>query len=302
MRELTGRICRALPGAAVLEDAPMKHYTTMRVGGPADILLDAASEEEVITAVAICRQAGAPYWVMGNGSNLIVGDKGIRALVIHIGKRMAAVYAEGDTLFAQAGASMMQTVRAAHTLGLTGLEFAGGIPGTVGGAVTMNAGAYGGEIKQKLLTAAVLLPNGDTAVWDCEALGFGHRISRLQNGGGVCLNARFRLERGDVEQARALLADLMRRRREKQPLQYPSAGSVFKRPEGHFASQLIDQAGLKGLRVGDAEVSCMHAGFIINRANATAADVVALIRLIQQKVQERFGVTLEPEVRLIGEF
>lgn len=302
MRDLAGRISRALPQAVVLEDAPMKNYTTMRVGGPADVLLDAASEEEIITAVRMCQASGAPYWVMGNGSNLIVGDKGIRALVIHIGKRMSAVYAEGDRLYAQAGASMMQTVRAAHTLGLTGLEFAGGIPGTIGGAVTMNAGAYGGEICQRLLSALVLLPDASTAVMDCNDLGFGHRISKLQNGGGVCLNASFALERGDVAQGRELLADFMRRRREKQPLQFPSAGSVFKRPAGHFASQLIDEAGLKGLRVGDAEVSRMHAGFIINTGNASAQNVVDLIHLVQEKVMARFGVALEPEVRLVGEF
>lgn len=302
MRELIGRIRQALPDAVLVENAPMKNYTTMRVGGPADLLLDAASEKEIITTVHICNQAGVPYWVMGNGSNLIVGDKGIRAVVIHIGKRMAAIYAQEDVLFAQAGASMMQTVRAAHALGLTGLEFAGGIPGTVGGAVTMNAGAYGGEIAHKLVAATVLMPNGQTVVLDNQAMGFGHRVSCLQSNAGICLNARFALERGDVAQGRALLADYMQRRRQKQPLQYPSAGSVFKRPEGNYASKLIDDAGLKGLSVGDAQVSCLHAGFIINHGSASAKEVMELIRLTQQRVMERFGVALELEVRLVGEF
>lgn len=284
----------------VLVNESMKAHTTMRVGGPADIFVLPASAEELIYALEAAQRCGAPACVIGNGSNLIVRDGGIRGLVICLGEPFGAVAVEETLLTAQAGALLSRASAAALQGALTGLEFASGIPGTVGGAVAMNAGAYGGQIADVLLDADVLM-DGAVKRLSKDDLRFGYRTSAILERGGIVLAARFALSRGDAAQIRARMADLNSRRREKQPLNHPSAGSTFKRPEGRFAGALIEAAGLKGCRVGGAQVSQKHAGFVVNAGGASAQDVLDLIAHVQNTVQARSGVWLEREVRVLGE-
>ena len=300
MRELTERL-RAFAGAdRVLEDEPMSRHITFRVGGPADVLFLPASAEEVVLAMRAARALDQPCFVMGNGSNLLVRDGGLRGLVTEIGEPMSGVSIEGGTLRAQAGASLTRVAREAASASLKGLAFASGIPGSVGGAVAMNAGAYGGEIKDVL--DRVLVLEGEECAWKtAEELRLSYRNSDILRQGLIVLEAEFRLTRGDREEILSEMAELARRRREKQPLSLPSAGSTFKRPEGHFAGALIEAAGLKGFSVGGAQVSELHAGFIVNTGGATARDVLDLIAAVQARVLADSGVALEPEVRIIGE-
>lgn len=285
----------------VLQDEPMSRHTTFRTGGPAEYLVspEIGSIPEVI---AFCRAQEIPLTVIGNGSNLLVGDKGIPGVVVEIGRMMGEIRLEGNKITAQAGALLSAVSAKAASEGLTGLEFASGIPGSVGGAVIMNAGAYGGEIKDTLVAATVLTKEGEIVRLPAADLDLSYRHSNLPEKESVVLEAEFVLTEGDVDQIAETLADLKQKRTSKQPLEYPSAGSTFKRPEGHFAGKLIEDAGLKGYTIGGAQVSEKHCGFVINKGGATSEDVLNLIRYIQDVVQEQFGVALETEVRLLGEF
>ena len=284
----------------ILENEPMSRHTTFRVGGPADVLFLPESEEQLLQALSIAREAGVPCFVIGNGSNLVVKDGGIRGLVIALGEGMAAIARAGETLTAWAGASLARVSAYAQASGLSGLEFASGIPGTLGGGCAMNAGAYGGQLSDVLVDGRVLL-DGVVRTLTVEEMQMGYRTSLPLRRGGIVISARFALTPDDPEVIAARMRELNARRRDKQPLNYPSAGSTFKRPEGYFAGALIEQAGLKGKRVGGAQVSEKHAGFIVNTGGATAADILTLIGTVQDEVADRFGVRLETEVRILGE-
>lgn len=279
---------------------PMRLHTSFKIGGPADFWLSPASAEEILSARKEAQALGLPVTVLGNGSNLLVSDLGIEGLVIQIGEDFADITVENDTIVARSGARLSRVCLAAQAAGLSGLEFAYGIPGNVGGAVTMNAGAYGGEVGQRTTSVRVLTAKGEILTVPADAMRFAYRHSRVMEEDWIVLDAAFRLESGDPAAIRETMEEISAKRRDKQPLNFPSAGSVFKRPEGYFAGKLIEDAGLKGASVGDAQVSEKHAGFIVNRGQATCREVETLIRQIQTTVQDRFGVELEPELRRIG--
>ncbi len=279
-------------------------HTTFRIGGPADYYLWPEDENQLLGVLNYCRQRNIPYFFIGNGSNLLVSDSGYRGAVISLQKHFKDIMAEetedGAVLTAGGGVLLSVLAAKAAEYSLTGLEFASGIPGTLGGAVMMNAGAYGGEICQVLTGARVLCADRSIRQYSNEELLFGYRHSRLMEEHGIVISAEFFLKKGDAGEISERMADLNRRRREKQPLEYPSAGSTFKRPKGYFAGKLIEDAGLKGYRVGGMEVSEKHSGFVINKDHGTAAEALQLIQDIQRIVGERFHVLLEPEVRLLG--
>lgn len=279
---------------------PMSRHTTFRVGGPADLMYFPASSSQLVKALNAAEERQIPVLVMGNGSNMIVRDGGIRGLVIVLGERFSQISIEGEILSAQAGASMARVAAAAQAASLSGLEFISGIPGTLGGGCAMNAGAYGGQLSDVLVDAEVYR-NGEIRTLSREELQMGYRTTLPLREGGIVLSARFRLTPDDGEAIMARMKDLNARRRDKQPLNFPSAGSTFKRPEGYFAGALIEQAGLKGRTVGSAQVSEKHAGFIVNIGGATAKDITDLIALVQEEVRRASGVQLETEVRIIGE-
>ena len=285
----------------IVRDALMKNYTTFRIGGPADLLIQPSSEEELIRIAAYLRQKDISTVVLGNGSNVLVKDGGIRGVVIKIGKNMGNIRTEGEELTAEAGALLSAAALAAADGGLTGMEFAAGIPGSVGGAVFMNAGAYGGEMSQIIVSCRALMPDGALREFSKEELKLGYRTSVFSQNGGIVTSCRMKLQAGDRETIYGYMRELAGRRTEKQPLNLPSAGSTFKRPEGYFAGKLIQDSGCRGLRVGGARISQKHAGFVVNEADASAEDVIRLIRLVQMRVRDCFGVDLEPEVRIIGE-
>lgn len=279
---------------------PMSRHTTFRVGGPADVLV--TPEAEKLAAVTgACREAGEPYYIVGNGSNLLVGDGGIRGVVILTRDGMDEISADGVRITAGAGALLSRTASLAASHALTGMEFAAGIPGTIGGAVVMNAGAYGGEIKDVIVAAEVLAKDGRIITLTKDELKLGYRTSIIASEGYVVLGAWFKLRRGDREQIKQRMKELAGLRKDKQPLEYPSAGSTFKRPEGYYAGKLISDAGLKGYRIGGAMVSDKHAGFVINVKDATAADFIALTDAVRDKVYDMYGVRLELEVKVIGQ-
>lgn len=286
----------------VLVDEPMKRHTTFRIGGPADFFLLPSTVDEVRGILEICREEELPYFILGNGSNLLVSDKGYRGVIIQLYRNFSNISVEGNEICASSGALLSQIAAAARNASLTGFEFAGGIPGTLGGAVFMNAGAYGGELKDVLKEAVVMTEQGEILTLPVEKLDMGYRTSRIKKAGYLVLEARLVLKQGDMDKIRDITKDLTEKRVSKQPLEYPSAGSTFKRPEGYFAGKLIMDAGLRGYQVGGAQVSEKHCGFVINKGNATAADVLTLIENVREKVQEQFGVTLEPEVKFLGEF
>lgn len=290
-----------LPAGCVRENVTLAPYTTMRTGGPAALFAEPRNAQQLAHVHQWAQEKGLPLLILGNGSNLLIADSGFDGLVIHLGRALSEVSVFANTLTAQAGASLAAAARAAAQASLTGLEFAAGIPGSIGGAVCMNAGAYGGEIAQVIVSARVLTPEGVRTVSKDE-LSLGYRSSAVMQNGWLVLEATFELAPGSPDEIKATMADLAARRREKQPLQYPSCGSFFKRPVGYYAGALIEQAGLKGYRVGDAQVSEMHAGFVINRGHATSSEIYRLMQEVQCRVQAQFGVTLEPEVRLIGHF
>lgn len=284
----------------VLVDEPMKRHTTFRIGGPADFFLLPSTVDEVRGILEICREEELPYFILGNGSNLLVSDKGYRGVIIQLYRNFSNISVEGNEICASSGALLSQIAAAARNASLTGFEFAGGIPGTLGGAVFMNAGAYGGELKDVLKEAVVMTEQGEILTLPVEKLDMGYRTSRIKKAGYLVLEARLVLEQGDMDKIRDTTKDLTEKRVSKQPLEYPSAGSVFKRPVGYFAGTMIEQCGLKGKTVGGAMVSPKHAGFIVNTGDATCQDVLDLISLIQTTVNEQTGIMLECEIRAIG--
>lgn len=286
-----------------LEQEMMSKHTTFCVGGPAAFYLVPETMEEVPEALRFAREKKLPFYLIGRGSNILVGDGGYDGVIIEIGKGLEKIEFRPDgTVEAQAGISLARMASRLADKGLTGFEFASGIPGTLGGAITMNAGAYGGEIKDCIKSATVLTESGDRLVLDKEKMELGYRSSIVQKERYIVLSAIFSFEKGEPEQIKAQMKELNRKRREKQPLEYPSAGSTFKRPEGYFAGKLIEDAGLRGYRVGDAQVSEKHCGFVVNRGHATAAQIRQLMQDVQDTVKEKFQVDLEPEVRMIGKF
>ncbi|WP_424320758.1 UDP-N-acetylmuramate dehydrogenase [Lacticaseibacillus chiayiensis] len=291
---------RMLEGITIMHDEPLSHYTFTKTGGPADLLAFPKNVAEVRTLVESARQQHLPLTVIGNASNLIVRDGGIRGLVLIL-TAMNEIMVTGNTVTAQAGARLIDTTEAAYRAGLTGLEFAAGIPGSVGGALFMNAGAYGGEVCNVISSAHVLTRTGELKTYNLRELKFWYRHSIVQDTGDVVLSVTFSLKRGDKPAIRAKMDELNARRAAKQPLEYPSCGSVFKRPPHHFVGPMIQKAGLQGHIIGGAQVSMKHAGFIINLGDATATDYLNMIHLIQKTVKAKFGVDLETEVRIIGE-
>ena len=294
-------LCDAAGTQNVLADEPMSRHTTFRIGGPADYFVTASCAEEVRKIIEVCRRNSTAYYIMGNGSDLLEGDKGYRGVIIQLFKRMNEIRVEGERIHVQAGALLSKTAAAACEASLTGMEFASGIPGTLGGALRMNAGAYGGEMKHIVESADILTADGDIKTLSVEELGMGYRTSVISRNDYVALGAVLKLQRGNQDQIRARMEELKEKRISKQPLEYGSAGSTFKRPEGYCAGKLIDDAGLRGFRVGDAQVSEKHCGFVVNRGNATAAEVRELMQIVSERVEEKFGVRLQPEVRCIGE-
>lgn len=294
------KLKKQLTAGTLLEREPMSKHTSFRIGGPADFFVQPANEEELWNALHLARQEKVPFFIVGNGSNLLVSDEGFRGMILHTGGMLKDIFVEGDVIYAQAGALLSTVAKTALEHGLAGMEFAAGIPGTLGGAVCMNAGAYGGEMKDILLDAEVLTQEGERLVLPVEELDLSYRHSVIFEKNYVVLAAHIRLSRGDTAEIKNRMNELAGARRDKQPLEYPSAGSTFKRPEGYFAGKLIQDAGLKGYTVGGAQVSEKHSGFVINRGGATAEEVRFLIRQVQQKVRSQFGVELEPEVRMLG--
>lgn len=286
----------------VLLDEPMKKHTTFRVGGPADYFLCPGDAAQIAEIIHICRQEKIPCFLLGNGSNLLVSDQGYRGAVIQIYKNMNGIRVKENRVYAQAGALLSAVSKKAMEAGLTGLEFASGIPGTLGGAAVMNAGAYGGEMKDVLESVTVITPDQKTETLKAEELNLGYRTSIIKEKDFIVVEAVLKLCPGDTDAIRAKMEELKVQRVTKQPLEYPSAGSTFKRPEGYFAGKLIQDAGLRGYRVGDAQVSEKHCGFVINRGEATAADVAQLIRDVQERVYDKFQVRLETEVKFLGSF
>ena len=278
----------------------MADHTTFRIGGPADCFVQLENEKQLKDIRRYLEVAGVPFFVLGNGSNLLVSDSGYRGVVLQISSEMSDIRVEGYRVVAKAGASLAQTARMALKHGLTGLEFASGIPGTVGGGVVMNAGAYGGEMCQVVTQVTVVNPGGETMELDNETMEFGYRTSVIRHGAFIVTEVVFSLAHGDRDAIQARMEELAGRRREKQPLEYPSGGSTFKRPEGHFAGQLIMEAGFRGFQIGGARVSDKHCGFIINTGNATARDVLDVIASVQAGVKDKFHVDLETEIVCLG--
>ena len=292
---------RAIVGEEnLLVDEPMSEHTTFEIGGPADFYVIPEDFDEVRDVIAACKDAGADYFVLGCGSDLLVSDEGYRGVIVAVADGLVGVSVEDDEICCQAGVGLREASEMACELGLSGLEFACGIPGSVGGACFMNAGAYGGCMADSLKEVRVLLPDGSVADVPVGELNLGYRKSRIADEGWVVLSATFGLNPGDPQKIRATMDDLTHQREEKQPLELPSAGSTFKRPEGHFAGKLITDAGLKGYQSGGAAVSKKHAGFVVNVGGATASDVHAVIEHVQDEVERQFSVRLEPEVRFLG--
>ena len=300
--DLYYELCSITGEKNILKDEPMSAHTTFRIGGPADYFAMPSSAEEIRRIVSLCIEQEVPYYIIGNGSNLLVGDKGFRGVIIQIFKNMRDIRTEGETVTAQAGALLSKVAAAAYDAGLTGFEFASGIPGTLGGAVRMNAGAYGGEMSQVLKSADVLTAEGKVLTIPVEEMKMGYRTSIVSRMDYVVLGAQLVLSRGSKEDIRAKMDELKEKRVSKQPLEFGSAGSTFKRPEGYFAGKLIEDAGLRGFRIGNAQVSEKHCGFVINLGGATAEDVSGLMGEVIRRVAENSGVRLEPEVKMIGEF
>ncbi len=300
--DILGKLQDIVGSGNVVSDEPMKKHTTFRIGGNADIFVRPESKEQIAEILRMCRSQDVPYFILGNGSNLLVGDRGFRGAVINIMDNMNDIKVDGGIIKAQAGAMLVKVSRAARDNSLTGLEFASGIPGTIGGAIYMNAGAYGGEMKDVVIQVTAMDADGEIYTFGADELEFSYRHSVIQQRDLIVLDVTMKLEAGDQKSIDDRMSELAVARRTKQPLEYPSAGSTFKRPEGYFAGKLIMDAGLRGYRVGDAQVSEKHCGFVVNRGNATADDVIKLIDDVKAKVSEEYDVVLEPEVRMIGEF
>lgn len=285
----------------VLIDEPMKNHTSFKIGGPVDILVIPSDEGEIIEAIKICKDEKLEFRIIGNGSNLLVKDKGIRGIMIKIGDSFNNIDVNDDKIIVESGAILSTVSKAALKNSLSGFEFAGGIPGSIGGAVTMNAGAYGGEMKNVVERVKCIDRYGDIINISNEDMDFGYRKSKVDEDDLVVLEVELKLEKSNYDDIKAHMTDLNKKRTTKQPLNLPSGGSTFKRPEGHFAAKLIEDAGLKGKKHGDAQVSDKHAGFIVNLGNATSKDVLNLVDLVKETVVEKFGIELETEVKIIGE-
>lgn len=286
----------------VLFDEPMSQHTTFRIGGPADVFVMPENYEQIREVLRLCKEEKLPFFVLGNGSNLLVSDSGYRGVIIQMDRNMEEIRLDGEEIHACAGALLSSVAVAARNASLTGFEFAGGIPGTIGGAAVMNAGAYGGELKDVLKEVTVMTREGEILTIPVDKLEMGYRTSIIKTAGYLVLEAVISLKKGDEEKIRAVMKELSERRTEKQPLDYPSAGSTFKRPEGYFAGKLIMDSGLRGYRAGGAQVSEKHCGFVINAGGATAEDVRSLMDHVIRVVREKYGVTLEPEVKFLGDF
>ncbi|MGN0354633.1 MAG: UDP-N-acetylmuramate dehydrogenase [Muricoprocola sp.] len=301
-QKLFDRINEIVGKENVYQQEPLKKHTTFRIGGPAELFVTPHTSEEVAETLKACKGAGENWYLMGNGSNLLVSDKGFDGVVIQLFKNFNTISIEGEVLTAQAGA--LNTVIAKRLLdeSLTGYEFASGIPGTIGGAVVMNAGAYGGEMKDVLLEVTVLDENFKKMTIPVSKLELGYRTSLIAKKGYVVLEAKMQFCKGSQEKIKARMEELKEKRVSKQPLEYPSAGSTFKRPEGYFAGKLIMDSGLRGFTVGGAQVSEKHCGFVINKGDATAQDVITLMKEVRRIVEEKYGVSLEAEVKLLGDF
>ena len=300
MQGFCHKLKNVITKGTVLTEEPMRMHTSFQIGGPAEIFVQPATGAEVCQAIRLAKEEQIPFFVVGNGSNLLVSDDGFRGMIVQIGRNLQEISVEDNVIYAQAGALLSRVSKTALEHGLTGMEFAAGIPGSLGGAVAMNAGAYGGEMKDILTDVEVLTPDGEIKTLSLEELDLSYRHSCIFEKDYIVLSVHLQLEQGDKTVIRNRMDELARARREKQPLEYPSAGSTFKRPEGYFAGALIQDAGLKGYTVGGAQVSEKHSGFVVNRGGATAEEVLFLIKQVQKKVKSRFGVTMEPEVRMVG--
>ncbi len=302
------KLLNIIPEERLFRDEPMYKHITFRVGGNVERYISVANVDEIKSVLELCRLENVPSWLIGNGSNLLVSDAGLPGVCIEIGTNMKDISILGEedgrlTVSASAGVLLSSLAAFALKNSLTGLEFAAGIPGTVGGAMVMNAGAYGGEMKDVVKSVTALDPNsGEVITISCEDMAFGYRTSCIKSRGLIVVAVDFTLEKGDETEIKATMDDLAKRRRDKQPLEFPSAGSTFKRPEGFFAGKLIQDSGLMGYAVGDAEVSTKHAGFVVNKGKATATDIYRLIREVQEAVYADTGIRLEPEVIMLGEF
>ena len=300
--KITDILNKKIPAERLIADADMKQYTSFKAGGRADLLVMPGSYDDLVYITDILKAEKTPYMIMGNGSNILVKDGGYRGVIIRIDDGFSDIQVRGTSIIAGAGALMSSVARKALEAGLAGFEFASGIPGSIGGGVFMNAGAYGGEIADVIEYAKVLeKASGSIKQIPASELELSYRHSALQQSGDIVLEVKLNLKKGSYGDIAEKMKTLTARRNEKQPVQYPSAGSFFKRPEGYFAGKLIQEAGLKGLSVGGAKVSSKHSGFVINTGGATASDILSLMRLVQNTVYDKFGVMMEPEVRIIGE-
>ena len=302
MQNIYELLCGCAGGENIRRQEPISLHTTFRIGGPADLFVTPGSIQAVADSIRICKETQTPYAVIGNGSNLLVSDTGYRGVIIQIGRNLNQVSVNGEEIRAQAGAMLSVIAKTALSESLTGFEFASGIPGTLGGAAVMNAGAYGGEMKDVLTEVTVLTREGEIRTVPAGKLEMGYRTSLAAKNGWIILEAVLKFQKGDAEAIRGRMEELKMQRVTKQPLDLPSAGSTFKRPEGYFAGKLIMDAGLRGFTVGGAQISEKHCGFVVNKGGATAEDVRNLICAVQKKVQEDAGVKLEPEVKFLGEF
>ena len=300
-QDFYNKLAEIVSAEAILENEPMSKHTTFRIGGNADVFVS-PKVNQVADVMKLAKEYQVPVTIIGNGSNLLVGDKGIRGLVLSFGKKAEEIVLDGRCMTVSAGTILAKVAAEAAKNSLTGLEFAAGIPGTMGGAIVMNAGAYGGEMKDVLISAKVLTPEGEVKELSNAELDLSYRHSCIPEKNYIVLEATLELMEGDEAVIREAMEDFKNRRVDKQPLEYPSAGSTFKRPEGHFAGKLIQDADLRGYQVGGAQVSEKHCGFVINKGDATAKDVLQLISDVKKIVYEKFQVELEPEVKMIGEF
>ena len=299
METVTAALAGLVPEENILVNEPMKKHTTFRIGGAAACYVKIENADQLVQVQSCLQKINVPMLVLGNGSNLLVSDEGFDGVVVEICDKMNDIRVEGTTLVVQAGALMSKIARVAYDNGLTGFEFAAGIPGTIGGGVVMNAGAYGGELKQVVTSVKMLNADGKLVEYSGENMEFGYRTSIVKKQPLIVVEVTIQLKEGDKAAIKELMDDLAFRRRDKQPLEYPSAGSTFKRPEGYFAGELIMKAGLRGYRVGGAQVSEKHCGFVINAGDATASDVLELMDHVKKTVWDTFGVELEPEVIII---
>ena len=300
--DFQSELIRIVGDGNVFLDEDMSKHTTFRVGGPVKCFVCPSDAEQITELIGLAKKTETKYYIIGNGSNLLVSDEGYDGMIIHIGKNMSYIAVDGENIVAEAGATLPAISMIAARNSLTGFEFASGIPGTVGGACVMNAGAYGGDMKKVLLGVLTIDQEGNPRVFNVDELMLDYRKSILLDSNYIVIKVVIRLAKGEPEIINSIMSEFATLRKEKQPLEYPSAGSTFKRPEGYFAGKLIEDAGLKGKGVGGACVSEKHAGFVINRGDASAKDVYDTIQMVIKTVKEHTGVVLEPEVRLIGNF